>query len=37
MLKRMKARYNEIKILHILHGIYLWSPWDVWYVLTGKI
>ena len=33
----MKARYNEIKILHILYGTCLWDWVDVWYVLTGKI
>ena len=37
MLKRMKARYIEVKMLHISLNNHLWLPMDLWYVLTGKL
>ena len=37
MLKRLKARYVEVKMLHIGPGSGVWHLIDIVYVLTGRI
>ena len=37
MLKRMRIRYIEVKMLHISLNNHLWHWIDLWYVLTGRI
>lgn len=37
MMIRMKNRYKEIKMLHIGLGSGFWHPYDVIYVVTGRV
>jgi hypothetical protein len=37
MLKRMKNRVVEIRMLHIGLNSSFWHPFDIVYVLTGKV
>lgn len=37
MIKEIKARYAEVKMLHVGLGSNFWHPLDVLFVLTGWV
>lgn len=37
MLNRLKARYVQVKMLHIGLGSGVWHLVDIWYLLTGRV